>query len=128
MPVDATQQRTLVRFMLLSLAAAIATIALKSLAALITGSVGFLSDALESGVNLVAALVALWALRLSARPPDTEHDFGHGKAEYLSAAVEGTMIFVAAIAIVWTSVGRAARAGGSWSSPASAWRCRPVRR
>ena len=106
MPVDATQQRTLVRYMQLSLAAAVATIALKSLAAVITGSVGFLSDALESGVNLVAALVALWALRVAARPPDTAHDFGHGKAEYLSAAVEGTMIFVAAIAIVWTSVGR----------------------
>ena len=106
MPVDPVQQRTLVRFMLLSLAAAVATIALKSLAAIITGSVGFLSDALESGVNLVAALVALWALRLAGRPPDSEHAFGHGKAEYLSAAVEGTMIFVAAIAIVWTSVGR----------------------
>lgn len=94
------------RFMLMSLAAAVVTIALKSLAALITGSVGFLSDALESGVNLVAAVVALIALRVAARPPDDDHDFGHGKAEYVSALVEGAMIFAAAAAIVWTSVDR----------------------
>ena len=97
---------TLMRFMLLSVAAALVTMALKALAAVLTGSVGFLSDALESGVNLVAALVGLWALRLAARPPDLVHHFGHGKAEYLSAAVEGTMIFVAAVAIVWTAVER----------------------
>lgn len=100
------QHRTLVRYMQLSLAAAVTTIVLKVLAAAVTGSVGFLSDALESGVNLVAALVALWALRLANRPPDLTHHFGHGKAEYLSAAVEGTMIFVAATAIVWTAVRR----------------------
>lgn len=94
------------RFMLLSLAAALVTIALKGLAALVTGSVGFLSDALESGVNLVAAVVALIALRVAARPPDDDHDFGHGKAEYVSALVEGAMIFAAAGAIVWTSVDR----------------------
>jgi cation diffusion facilitator family transporter len=100
------QQRTLDRWILLSIAAAIATIGLKALAAWLTGSVGFLSDAMESVVNLVAALVAFWALRVSARRPDVEHHFGHGKAEYLSAAVEGGLIFVAAIAIVWTAVGR----------------------
>jgi cation diffusion facilitator family transporter len=88
------------------LGAAIATIALKLTAASVTGSVGLLSDALESVVNLVAVLVALWALRLAARPPDPVHQFGHGKAEYLSAAVEGTMIFVAAALIIWTSIGR----------------------
>jgi cation diffusion facilitator family transporter len=105
--VDAEQQqRTLIRYILLSLAAAIATIALKATAAAITGSVGLLSDALESGVNLVAALVALWALRLAARPPDPVHQFGHGKAEYISAAVEGGMVFVAAAAIIWTSLQR----------------------
>lgn len=101
-----TQQRTLVRLMWLSVAAAIVTIALKAAAAAVTGSVGFLSDALESGVNLVAALVGLWAIRVAARPADLGHHFGHGKAEYLSAAVEGSLIFVAAIAIVWTSVER----------------------
>lgn len=92
--------------MLLSVAAALVTIALKVTAASVTGSVGFLSDALESGVNLVAALVGLWSVRLAARPPDLGHHFGHGKAEYISAAVEGALIFVAAVAIVWTSVGR----------------------
>jgi cation diffusion facilitator family transporter len=99
-------QQVLVRFMLLSLAAAVSTIALKGVAAMATGSVGLLSDALESCVNLVAALVALWALRLAAQPPDPVHQFGHGKAEYLSAAVEGGMVFVAAAAIVWTSIRR----------------------
>lgn len=101
-----SQSRMLFRFMLLSLAAAVATIALKSWAAVITGSVGFLSDALESGANLVAAVVALIALRVAARPPDVSHQFGHGKAEYLSALVEGSMIFVAATGIVWTSIDR----------------------
>lgn len=92
--------------MLLSLAAAVATIVLKSSAALLTGSVGFLSDALESVVNLVAAVVALVALKVAARPPDASHHFGHGKAEYFSALVEGAMIFVAAAGIIWSSVDR----------------------
>lgn len=94
------------RFMLLSVAAALVTIGLKGLAAYLTGSVGFLSDALESVVNLVAAIVAVIALRVAERPPDDNHDFGHGKAEYLSALVEGAMIFLAAAAILWTSVNR----------------------
>ncbi len=96
----------LIRYMVLSLAAAVASMALKALAAWITGSVGFLSDALESSVNLVAAIVAILALRVAERPPDETHDFGHGKAEYVSALVEGAMIFLAAAAIVWTSVDR----------------------
>jgi cation diffusion facilitator family transporter len=100
------EHRLLSRFMLLSLAAAIVTMALKAGAAVVTGSVGFLSDALESGVNLVAAVVALWALRVAARPRDADHHFGHGKAEYLSALVEGAMIFVAATAIIWSAVER----------------------
>jgi cation diffusion facilitator family transporter len=104
--VDRQQQRTLIRYMLLSVLAAISTMALKAFAASVTGSVGLLSDALESGVNLVAAGVGLWALRLAARPPDPNHQFGHGKAEYLSAAVEGGMVFVAATVIIWTSVQR----------------------
>ena len=98
--------RLLFRFMLLSVTAAVVTIALKIGAAVITGSVGFLSDAMESGVNLIAAVVALFALRVAARPSDASHHFGHGKAEYLSALVEGAMIFVAATAIVWTSIQR----------------------
>ncbi len=106
-PISKQQEdRLLSRFMLLSLAAAVATMALKAGAALVTGSVGFLSDALESGVNLVAAGVALIALRVAARPRDASHHFGHGKAEYFSALVEGAMIFVAATAIIWTAVER----------------------
>lgn len=100
------EDRLLSRFMLLSVAAAVVTMALKASAAMVTGSVGFLSDALESGVNLVAAVVALLALRVAARPRDASHQFGHGKAEYLSALVEGAMIFVAATAIIWTAVER----------------------
>lgn len=99
-------QRTVERFMLLSLSAALSTMAIKGVAAGLTGSVGLLSDALESSVNLVAAVVGLVALRVSARPPDHNHQFGHGNAEYLSAAVEGAMVLVAAVAIVWTSVDR----------------------
>lgn len=94
------------RYAWLSIAAALATIALKSVAAWVTGSVGLLSDAMESGVNLVAAIVALIALKAAVRPPSTHHHFGLGKAEYMSAAVEGSMIFVAAVAIVWTAVDR----------------------
>ncbi|SES16180.1 cation diffusion facilitator family transporter [Pedococcus cremeus] len=94
----------LTRFAWLSVAAALTTLALKATAAWLTGSVGLLSDAAESVVNLVAALVALLALRIAARPPDAGHNFGHGKAEYLSASVEAVMIFVAAVAIMLTAV------------------------
>lgn len=59
---------------------------------------------MESTVNLVAAIVALWAIRLSAKPADDNHDFGHGKAEYMSAAVEGTLIFIAAAAIIYSAI------------------------
>ena len=82
---QAQLDRLLFRFMLLSLGAAVTSIVLKAMAASITGSVGFLSDALESGVNLVAAVVALVSLRVAARPPDATHHFGHGNAEYVSA-------------------------------------------
>ena len=97
-------QRRLERFVWLSIATAVATVAIKAAAAVLTNSVGLWSDALESTVNLLAAIVALWALRLSAKPADHNHDFGHGKAEYVSAAVEGTLIFVAAAAIIYGAV------------------------
>src|SRR5665647_745961 len=96
----------LTRFAWLSIAAAVLTIALKSEAYLLTGSVGLLSDAAESLVNLVAAVVALIALHIAARPADEKHNFGHGKAEYFSAGVEGLMIFVAAGFILVSSVQR----------------------
>ena len=90
----------LTRYAWLSIATAVVTITFKSGAYLLTGSVGLLSDAAESVVNLVAAVVALIALRVAARPPDHNHHYGHGKAEYFSAGVEGLMIFAAAAVIL----------------------------
>ena len=94
------------RYALLSVAAALATIALKSTAYLLTGSIGLLSDALESLVNLAAALVALVALSVAARPADEEHAYGHTKAEYFSSGFEGLLILVAAASIVVAAVRR----------------------
>jgi cation diffusion facilitator family transporter len=96
----------LTRLVWLSIAAAIATIALKTLAWRLTGSAGFLSDAAESVVNLVAALVALVTIRWATRPPDDDHMYGHEKAEYFSAGVEGALILVAAASIAWFAIGR----------------------
>lgn len=89
----------LTRFAWLSIAAAVLTIALKTAAYLLTGSVGLLSDALESLVNLAGALIALTVLTVAARPPDDDHAYGHGKAEYFSSVAEGTLILVAAASI-----------------------------
>jgi len=97
---------TLARFAWLSIAAAITTIALKTLAYRLTGSVGLLSDALESLVNLVAALFTLGMVGLASRPPDEDHAFGYGKAEYFSSGAEGILILVAAAAIGWTAAQR----------------------
>jgi cation diffusion facilitator family transporter len=80
--------------------------AVKAGAYVLTGSVGLLSDALESSVNLVAAVVALLAVRWAAAPPDEAHPFGHEKAEYFASGLEGAMILVAALAIVVAAVGR----------------------
>ena len=93
-------------YALLSVAAALLTIALKTLAWAITGSVGLLSDALESCVNLVAALTAFWALGQASKPADRNHSFGHSKAEYFSSGLESALIVVAAIGIIWTAAGR----------------------
>jgi cation diffusion facilitator family transporter len=90
----------------LSLGTAIVIIGLKFTAFWVTGSVGLLSDAVESIANLVAAGVALWALTLAARPPDVGHPFGHSKAEYFSSALEGILILVAAGGIAVTAGGR----------------------
>ena len=94
------------RYAWLSVAAAVATISLKTFAWWLTGSVGLLSDALESGVNLAAALLALSMLRLAAAPPDENHPYGFSKAEYFSAGIEGALIVLAAAGIVWTAVPR----------------------
>ena len=100
------QTRDLSRFAYLSIAAAVVTITLKVIAWRITGSVGLLSDAAESVVNLVAAIAVLIALKVAAMPADKNHHFGHTKAEYFSAAIEGMMIFVAALVIMYTAVER----------------------
>jgi len=100
------QVKSLRRFIYLSIAAALATITLKFLAWYITDSVGLFSDALESCVNLVAAVVALIMLTIAERPADHEHAFGHSKAEYFSSAIEGTMIILAAFSIIWSAVPR----------------------
>jgi len=101
-----TEPPSLRRFTYLSIAAAVATISLKMGAWWLTGSVGLLSDALESFVNLAAALMALWMVIISERPPDEDHAFGHTKAEYFSSAVEGALILVAAISIGWSAINR----------------------
>jgi cation diffusion facilitator family transporter len=86
-------------YTLLSIGAALLTIVLKSGAYFVTGSVGLLSDALESGINLIAAVAAFWALSLAAKPADDEHPFGHNKAEYFSSGLESVLILIAAIGI-----------------------------
>ncbi len=96
---DTTNRLYLTRFAWLSIAAAIFTIVLKAVAYLLTGSIGLLSDALESIINLVGALMALAMLTIAARPADEEHAYGHSKAEYFSSGVEGTLILIAAISI-----------------------------
>ena len=96
----------LLRFAYLSIAAALLTIGLKGWAYILTGSVGLLSDAIESTVNLAAAVIALLALRAAAKPADTVHHYGRGKAEYLSAGIEGFLIFGAAGAILITAIPR----------------------
>jgi cation diffusion facilitator family transporter len=93
-------------FTYLSIAAAVATILLKAGAYWITGSVGLLSDALESFVNLAAALMALWMVIIAERPPDEDHAFGHTKAEYFSSGMEGALIIMAAATIAWSAINR----------------------
>lgn len=96
----------LTRFAWLSVAAAIATIALKGVAWWVTGSVGLLSDALESFVNLATALMTLFMLALAARPPDEEHAYGYSKAEYFSTGIEGMLILGAAVLMIYAAVRR----------------------
>jgi cation diffusion facilitator family transporter len=104
-------------YAVLSIAAALLTITLKVVAWRLTGSVGLLSDAAESVVNLVAALIALWALTVAARPPDESHAFGYTKAEYFASGAEGFLILAAAFGI-------AVAAWSRWQHPlpiADAW-------
>lgn len=97
---------SLQRYAWLSIATALATILLKGIAWWLTGSVGLLSDAIESFVNLAGALMALWMLTVAALPADQDHPHGHGKAEYFSSAFEGLLILLAAFSIGYAAVAR----------------------
>ena len=96
----------LTRFAWISIVAAILTMGLKTAAYYVTGSVGLLSDAIESLVNLAGGIMALAMLTVAARPPDEDHAYGHGKEEYFSSGVEGTLILIAAVSIWVTAVQR----------------------
>jgi cation diffusion facilitator family transporter len=98
------------RFLQLSVLAALATIGLKTAAWWVTGSVGLLSDAMESLVNLAAALFALAMVTIAQSPADDDHPYGHNKAEYFSSGFEAMMILGAALAIIWTAAHR-------WAAP-----------
>lgn len=100
------RRRRLIRVICVSIAVAILTIGMKFTAWLLTGSVGLLSDAAESVVNLVAAGVALIVILWSTRPADEDHSYGHEKADYLSAGFEGALILIAAATIAYAAVDR----------------------
>jgi cation diffusion facilitator family transporter len=101
-----THRSTLTRYAWLSIAAALTTMGLKAGAYLLTGSVGLLSDALESLVNLAGAIMVLSMLKVAARPADDNHAYGHSKAEYFSSGFEGSLILVAAGSIIYTAIKR----------------------
>ena len=97
---------------------------LKTLAWWVTGSVGLLSDAMESFVNLAAALFAIAMVTIAARPADDDHPFGHTKAEYFSSGFEGLLIVGAAVAIIWAAVHALRSTRSRCRRSAGAWRCR----
>ncbi|WP_287633787.1 cation diffusion facilitator family transporter [Accumulibacter sp.] len=106
MAAETMSRSALTRYAWLSIAAAAATIVLKGLAWWLTGSVGLLSDAIESFVNLAGALMALWMLTLAALPADDDHAYGYSKAEYFSSAFEGFLILLAAVSIGYAAIVR----------------------
>lgn len=106
MAISSPDRASLTRYAWLSIATAILTMGLKVIAYLLTGSVGLLSDAAESLVNLAGAVMALAMLIIAARPADEDHAYGHSKAEYFSSGVEGTLILVAALTIAVTAIQR----------------------
>lgn len=106
MTTNLNDRKFLTRFAWISIGAAITTMGLKTLAYFLTGSVGLLSDALESLVNLAGALMALAMLTIAARPADEDHTYGHSKAEYFSSGVEGTLILIAAVSIIGAAIPR----------------------
>ncbi len=101
---ETSVKKTITHFAWLSIAAALSTIGLKTIAYYLTGSVGLLSDALESIVNLIAAVMALWMLKVAASPADDDHAHGHTKAEYFASIVEGLLILIAAVGIAYAAI------------------------
>src|SRR5437764_2531651 len=99
-------ERALRNPILLSLAAALITLGLKTTAYWLTGSVGLLSDALESGINLVAAATALFSLWYASKPVDANHTYGHEKIEFFSSGLEGMLVLAAAFGTAWYAVRR----------------------
>jgi cation diffusion facilitator family transporter len=106
MKTNNTKKLSITRFAWLSIAAAVVTITLKTIAYFLTNSVGLLSDAMESGINLAGAVMALAMLIVAARPADDDHNYGHNKAEYFSSGVEGILILIAAVFIGIASIQR----------------------
>jgi len=96
----------LLKYTYLSIFTALMTISLKTIAYLFTNSVGLLSDAIESLVNLVAALIAFFTLKIAQKPADKEHPYGHTKAEYFSSVAEGAFIFIASLVIIFSALNR----------------------
>jgi len=106
MPDSKIRKKSLAPIVWVSIIASVLTISIKSAAYYATGSVGFLSDAMESFINLAAGIVAFAMLSIAARPPDKEHPFGHDKAEYFSSLIEGILIVIAAIGISYAAINR----------------------
>jgi cation diffusion facilitator family transporter len=100
------KEKRLTRFAWLSIGAAIVTIGMKTGAYFLTNSVGLLSDAMESFINLAGGVMALWMLIVASRPADNDHAYGHSKAEYFSSGVEGTLILIAAVSIALAAMER----------------------
>src|SRR3954453_14867436 len=107
------------RTALVSVVAAVALIALKLGTGLATHSLGLLSEAAHSGTDLIAALLTFFAVGVAARPADTGHQYGHGKAEHLSALAEGAILVIASLAIIWQAINRLS--GHSHSHVNAAW-------
>lgn len=101
---EMNQRKNLARYVWLSILAAMLTISLKTAAYFYTNSIGLLSDALESVINLIAAVIALLMIKIAVQPPDDDHAFGHDKAEYFASGIEGTLIFLAAGGIIYTAI------------------------
>ena len=106
MQIKSIPKKSLAPIVWISIIASLLTISIKSAAYYITDSVGFMSDAMESFINLAAGIVAFIMLTIAARPPDKEHSFGHDKAEYFSSLIEGVLIVLAAIGISYAAIDR----------------------